>query len=62
MHGGNVAAGQRLTGQFNALLPCENVTFDGSAELDGSFFTFGRHGIDVLIGSQGGSRPPFCID
>ena len=62
MHDGNVAAGQQLTVQFNTLLPGENVTFDGSAELDGSFFTFGGRGIDVLIGSQGSDRFFFGAD
>ena len=48
----NVAAGQQLTVSFNTLLAGEAVTFDGSAETDGSFMTYGGLGTDVLTGGQ----------
>jgi subtilisin family serine protease len=51
-HDANVRAGERLTVNFNTLRPGENVTFDGSAELDGSFVTYGGQGSDLLTGSQ----------
>jgi hypothetical protein len=48
----NVAAGQRLTINFNTLRAGEDVIFNGSAELDGSFLTFGGQGNDTLTGGQ----------
>jgi Ca2+-binding RTX toxin-like protein len=50
---GNVAAGQRLAVSFNTLRADENVRFDGSAEQDGSFLTFGGQGNDEVIGGAG---------
>jgi Ca2+-binding RTX toxin-like protein len=49
-HDGNVAAGQVLTVQANGLLAGEDLTFDGSAETDGSFAFFAGAGADVLTG------------
>ena len=46
----NVAAGAMLTVNFNGLRAGENVTFDGSAETDGSFFFYGGGGTDILTG------------
>ncbi len=51
-HDANVAAGQTLTVQGNALQAGENLTFDGSAETDGSFAMYGGLGIDHLTGGQ----------
>jgi VCBS repeat-containing protein len=48
----NVAAGQRLIVTANTLRAGENVTFNGAAETDGSFLTFGGQGTDILTGSQ----------
>jgi len=48
----NVAAGHMLTVNFNTLLAGENVTFDGSAETNGSFLTYGGQGNDILTGGQ----------
>jgi Ca2+-binding RTX toxin-like protein len=48
----NVAAGQQLVVSFNTLRAGENVTFDGSAETDGSFMTYGGLGLDTLTGGQ----------
>ena len=48
----NVAAGQQLTVSFNTLRFGENVRFDGSAETDGSFLTYGGLGNDILTGGQ----------
>ncbi|MFN3944540.1 MAG: calcium-binding protein [Allosphingosinicella sp.] len=52
MHDGNVAAGERLTVNFNTLRVGENVTFDGSAETDGHFLTYAGLGHDDLTGGQ----------
>jgi Ca2+-binding RTX toxin-like protein len=49
---GNVASGAQMTVSFNRLRVGENVDFDGSAETDGSFLTFGGLGNDTLIGGQ----------
>ncbi|MFN3944118.1 MAG: hypothetical protein ACK4K7_04225 [Allosphingosinicella sp.] len=51
-HDGNVAAGQRLIVSFNMLQDDEDVYFDGSAETDGHFLTYGGLGIDIVIGGQ----------
>jgi hypothetical protein len=48
----NVAAGQQMVVSFSALRVGENVTFNGSAETDGSFLTYGGLGIDILTGGQ----------
>jgi Ca2+-binding RTX toxin-like protein len=50
----NVAPGQVLNVNFNTLAAGENVTFDGSEELDGSFFFFAGQGTDTLTGGAGG--------
>lgn len=49
---GNVAAGQRMVVQANTLKAGEVLTFDGAAELDGSFVVYGGAGADTIIGSQ----------
>jgi len=49
---GNVAAGATLTVNFNTLRAGEDVMFDGRAELDGSFLTFGGRGVDDITGGQ----------
>ena len=46
----NVAAGARLVVQGGSLQLGEHLTFDGSAETDGSFQIFGGHDSDTLIG------------
>lgn len=48
-----VAAGQILTIQANMLRLGENFTFNGSAETDGSFLTFGGLGTDTITGGAG---------
>ncbi|HYD25559.1 MAG TPA: M10 family metallopeptidase C-terminal domain-containing protein [Croceibacterium sp.] len=48
----NVAAGRRLIVSFNQLLAGEDVGFDGSAETDGYFLTYGGEGADRVTGSQ----------
>jgi hypothetical protein len=50
VHDDNVAAGARLTVNGNGLLPSEFIIFDGSAEMDGSFFLIGGGCDDWLIG------------
>jgi glucose/arabinose dehydrogenase len=49
----NVAAGRELVVTFNTLRAGENVTFNGTAETDGTFLTFGGRGVDVITGGQG---------
>jgi len=53
MHDANVDAGQIFRVSFNTLRAGENVDFDGSAETDGAFLTFGGGGNDVLTGGAG---------
>lgn len=53
MHDANVAEGERLVVSANMLRAGENVTFDGSAETDGSFMYYGGLGNDVITGGQG---------
>jgi Ca2+-binding RTX toxin-like protein len=48
----NVAAGQQLIVTFNTLRAGENVTFNGAAETDGSFITYGGLGTDIITGGQ----------
>jgi large repetitive protein len=48
----NVAAGERLQVSFNTLRVGEDVSFDGSAETDGYFLTYGGLGNDTVIGGQ----------
>lgn len=48
----NVAAGQLLTINSNTLRSGENVTFNGAAETNGSFLTYGGQGADQLTGGQ----------
>ncbi|RYD60616.1 MAG: hypothetical protein EOP58_16075, partial [Sphingomonadales bacterium] len=48
----NVDAGERLIVSFNTLQAGEDVVFDGSAERDGYFLTYGGYGQDVLTGGQ----------
>jgi hypothetical protein len=49
----NVAAGQLFVVSFNTLRAGEDVTFDGSAETDGAFLTYGGMGTDDLTGGAG---------
>jgi len=53
MNNGNVASGQQMTVDGAPLRADETLTFDGSAELDGSFRVFGGAANDVIHGSQG---------
>jgi Ca2+-binding RTX toxin-like protein len=46
----NVAAGVLLTVDGAKLRVGENLTFNGSAETDGSFFIYGGRGVDTLTG------------
>jgi len=48
----NVDANRNLEVSFNTLRVGENVTFDGSAETDGTFTTYGGFGNDVITGGQ----------
>ncbi len=48
----NVAAGQLFTFQANTLRAGENFTLNGAAETNGSFFTFGGSGTDIITGGQ----------
>ncbi|HEY0324658.1 MAG TPA: hypothetical protein VGC46_01605, partial [Allosphingosinicella sp.] len=52
MHDANVLAGQRMIIDAATLRPTESLTFDGSAESDGSFRIVGGGCDDFLIGSQ----------
>ncbi|MDB5696105.1 MAG: tandem-95 repeat protein, partial [Sphingomonas bacterium] len=49
----NVAAGQQLIVNGAALLTGEDLTFDGSAETDGTFLIYGGAGTDLLTGGGG---------
>lgn len=49
----NVDAGKTLTVNANLLHAGENLTFNGSAETNGSFLVFGGLGNDSLTGGQG---------
>jgi Ca2+-binding RTX toxin-like protein len=46
----NVTAGQLFTVNWNTLRAGENVTFNGSAETNGSFLTYGGLGADSITG------------
>ena len=46
----NVGAGVQLTVDGAKLRVGENLTFNGSAETDGSFFIYGGRGVDTLTG------------
>jgi VCBS repeat-containing protein len=48
-----VAAGTQLLVNASTLLAGENLTFDGSAETNGSFFIYGGKGVDTLTGGSG---------
>ncbi|HYD23670.1 MAG TPA: M10 family metallopeptidase C-terminal domain-containing protein [Croceibacterium sp.] len=48
----NVAAGRELIVSFNQLTAGEDVRFDGSAETDGWFLTYGGFGFDQVTGGQ----------
>jgi Ca2+-binding RTX toxin-like protein len=54
MNDANLAAGVRMTVDAAPLRGTETLTFDGSAELDGSFRIFGGQGADTISGSQTG--------
>lgn len=53
MNDGNVASGASMIISANTLRIDEVLTFDGSAELDGSYRIFSGNGADRIIGSQG---------
>jgi hypothetical protein len=53
MDDGNVAAGQQMTVDAAPLRSTETLTFNGAAELDGTFRVFGGAGNDSITGSQG---------
>jgi hypothetical protein len=53
MNDGNVAAGQQMTVDGATLRPDEILTFNGSAEQNGSFRVFGGTGNDAITGSSG---------
>jgi Ca2+-binding RTX toxin-like protein len=48
-----VAAGTQLLINASTLQAGENLTFDGHAETNGSFFIYGGKGVDTLIGGSG---------
>jgi Ca2+-binding RTX toxin-like protein len=48
-----VAAGTQLLVNASTLQAGENLTFDGSAETNGSFFIYGGKGVDTLTGGSG---------
>jgi Tol biopolymer transport system component len=50
---GNVAAGALLKVQATQLHASESLTFNGSAEHDGSFIVYGGQGIDNFTGGDG---------
>jgi Ca2+-binding RTX toxin-like protein len=49
----NVGAGVQLVVNAQSLLAGEDLTFDGSNELDGRFLVYGGHGVDTLKGGAG---------
>jgi serralysin len=49
----NVGEGQQLIVNASTLELGENVTFNGAAEHDGTFFIYGGNGIDTLTGGSG---------
>ncbi|MEA3060543.1 MAG: hypothetical protein QOJ94_324, partial [Sphingomonadales bacterium] len=49
----NVAAGQQLIVNAAVLQAGENLTFNGSAETDGTFFIYAGKGVDTLTGGAG---------
>ena len=51
--GGDVAAGQTMTIGGSSLLASDSLTFDGSAETDGSLVILGGAGNNVLAGGSG---------
>lgn len=53
MNNANVLAGQQMTVDAASLRANETLTFNGSAETDGSFRVFGGAGNDVITGSGG---------
>jgi Ca2+-binding RTX toxin-like protein len=53
MNDGNVALGQQVTVDGTTLRADEILTFNGSAEQNGSFRVFGGTGNDTIIGSAG---------
>jgi Ca2+-binding RTX toxin-like protein len=53
MADGNVAAGERLRIDTYSLRAGEDLTFDGSAEHDGSFLVWAGNGVENLTGSDG---------
>src|SRR4051812_27075046 len=48
-----VAAGTQLMVNASTLGAGENLTFDGHAETDGTFFIYGGKGVDTLTGGNG---------
>jgi len=58
----NVVGGQNFIVSFNTLRAGENVTFNGAAETDGTFLTFGGFGNDRLTGGAGDDGFYFGLD
>jgi hypothetical protein len=58
----NVVSAGRLVVTMNALRAGENVTFNGAAETDGSFLTYGGQGTEILTGGQQDDAFFFGID
>ena len=58
----NVAAGVQLVVDANRLVAGEDLTFNGSAETDGSFFIYGGGGTDTLTGGAGNDVFLFGVD
>ena len=53
MNDGNVAAGASFAVSANTLRADETLTFNGSAESNGTFKIFSGLGADVIVGGQG---------
>jgi Ca2+-binding RTX toxin-like protein len=49
----NVSASQQFRINAQSLVPGENLTFNGAAELDGRFLVYAGHGVDLLTGGSG---------
>ncbi|WP_299650257.1 M10 family metallopeptidase C-terminal domain-containing protein [Sphingomonas bacterium] len=49
----NVPGGKQLIVNASTLEAGENLTFNGAAETDGTFFIYGGKGVDVLTGGSG---------
>jgi Ca2+-binding RTX toxin-like protein len=56
MHNGNIATGQKLTVVAQSLLASETLSFNGAAEVDGTFNVRGGRGDDTITGGYGADR------